>query len=363
MPFAAFAKNFFAQHKKYGSKDRKSIAHLCYCYFRLGKAVQSPPTENQVIIGLWLCSNQPNPVLEQLNPTLNELTTLTIEEKLNHPHAKGIVENIFPFSGSLSNGIDLQKFIQSYFTQPDVFLRIRKNTSQLFTLLDTSAIPYKLVSENTIAVPNTLKVDDILPMNEQVVIQDASSQKVGTIIQQYLPQAPKKVWDCCAASGGKSIMLYDLLPHFHLTVSDIRSSILYNLQKRFHEAKIKQYASFVADLTEPVAAFQEYDFIIADVPCSGSGTWGRTPEQLVYFKEEEIQRYAQLQSTIVKNILPALKKGACLAYCTCSVFKQENEKQIQYFQDTFGLKLIHQELITGYDMKADSLFIAILEKP
>ncbi|WP_126973514.1 RsmB/NOP family class I SAM-dependent RNA methyltransferase [Gynurincola endophyticus] len=362
MPFAAFAKQFFARHKKYGSKDRKSIAHLCYCYFRLGHYVQSGPTEEMVVLGLWLCSPAPNPVLQQLNAALNDTATLSIEEKLKQPVAAGVKEQLFPFQQHFSNGINTDRLVASYFVQPDVFLRIRSDRNTITSLLESQQIPYQFIRESSIAIPNNVKVDELLPLNEKVVIQDASSQEVGDVIKTHLPFTPKNVWDCCAASGGKSIMLYDLYPSFKLTVSDIRSSIMFNLQKRFHQAKIKQYASFVADLTQPVAAYQEYDFIIADVPCSGSGTWGRTPEQLVFFKEEEIHQYAQLQAQIVKNILPALKKGGCLAYCTCSVFLPENERQLQRMQDKFGLKLIHQQLITGYENKADSLFIALLQK-
>ena len=80
-------------------------------------------------------------------------------------------------------------------------------------------------------------------------MQDFSSQGVGGLL---LPVArgPLYVWDCCAASGGKSIMLYDLDPAIRLTVSDIRESILINLRKRFNEAGIKKYQSFVIYLTK-----------------------------------------------------------------------------------------------------------------
>lgn len=362
MPFAAFLKQYFAQHKKYGSKDRKSIAHLCYCYFRLGKSVSTTPTQENMILALWLCSSTPNPVLEQLNAELNAKAEWSLIDKLNDPAAKLISENHFPFQKYFSKTVDVQKLVSSYFTQPDVFLRLRNEGVEIQNILTKEGIPFQEIDHLMLSIPNNTKVDEILPLNEKVVIQDASSQKVGRFIKEYLPIQPRNVWDCCAASGGKSIMLVDMFPKFQLTVSDVRSSILFNLQKRFHQAKIKQYASFVADLTEPVAAEEEYDFIIADVPCSGSGTWARTPEQLVYFKEEEIQTYSSLQAEIVKNIIPALQKGGYLAYCTCSIFAKENEEQVQGMVEKFGLELIKHELIKGYDQKADSLFIALLKK-
>ena len=71
-PLANYLKKFFGSNKKYGSRDRKNIAHLCYCYFRPGKAAPSRPSpkgkeiEEKVIAGLFLCSNEPNELLQNL---------------------------------------------------------------------------------------------------------------------------------------------------------------------------------------------------------------------------------------------------------------------------------------------------------
>ena len=61
-PFGFFLKDFFARYKKYGSKDRKQISHLCYCYFRLGKAAMGLPVEERILMGLFLCSNESNEI-------------------------------------------------------------------------------------------------------------------------------------------------------------------------------------------------------------------------------------------------------------------------------------------------------------
>src|SRR5690606_27157702 len=112
------------------------------------------------------------------------------------------------------------------------------------------------------------------------------------------------VWDCCAASGGKSILAKDILKNIQLTVSDIRKSILINLEKRFASAGIKAYTAKVADLTDPSFSHSPlapserfsragthhsaFDLIICDAPCSGSGTWARTPEQLYNWTEARL---------------------------------------------------------------------------
>ncbi|HEY1201479.1 MAG TPA: Fmu (Sun) domain-containing protein, partial [Niastella sp.] len=173
-----------------------------------------------------------------------------------------------------------------------------------------------------------------------------------------------KIWDACAASGGKSILAFDTFKQPHLTVSDIRQSILINLEKRFATAGIKNYNSFVGDLSASTFNIRNsaFDIIITDVPCSGSGTWSRTPEQLYYFEPQQINKYSALQKNIVSNAIPYLKPGGFLLYCTCSVFKKENEEVVDFIQQQHSLQLKQLTLFTGYTMKADTLFGAVFQK-
>ena len=99
--------------------------------------------------------------------------------------------------------------------------------------------------------------------------------------------------------------------------------------------------------------------IILDAPCTGSGAWSRTPEQLYYFKKEKIDHYATLQKNIARNVITYLKSGGSLVYITCSVFKEENEDITEYIEKELKLKLVKIQLLKGYDKNADSLFIAV----
>ncbi|WP_315817440.1 hypothetical protein [Paraflavitalea speifideaquila] len=85
--------------------------------------------------------------------------------------------------------------------------------------------------------------------------------------------------------------------------------------------------------------------IIADVPCSGSGTWSRTPEQLYYFDPAGIVPYQELQKKIVGRVIKELAPGGHFLYITCSVFEGENEAVVQYIQEQFGLQVIKMELL------------------
>jgi 16S rRNA (cytosine967-C5)-methyltransferase len=137
------------------------------------------------------------------------------------------------------------------------------------------------------------------------------------------------------------------------------------LAKRFELAGIKNYHSVVTDLSvssAPMELQSQYDLLIADVPCSGSGTWSRTPEQLSFFNKSEIDRYAFLQKKIIENTVMNLKPGGSYVYITCSVFAKENEQNVAFMQEKFSLNLLKMEYLKGYEMQADTLFAALLKR-
>ena len=363
IPFSHFLKNFFSLEKKYGSRDRKMIASLCFNYFRIANSFSKDEIEKGLITGVYLFTNTQNEFLLNYNKEWNDSITLPIEQKA--ALAGLSIGKLFPFNHELSADIDMVKFNLSFLQQPDLFIRIRPGKKSVVKQkLDVSIIPFKEISHNCLAFSNGTKLDDILEINKDAVIQDLSSQNVANLFKlMHLPAKPL-IWDCCAASGGKSIMAYDYFPDNILTVSDIRASIIQNLKTRLNEAGVKQYTSFIADLTnlsEVTARIgeQKFDLIICDAPCSGSGTWGRTPEQLLFFKETEINKYSTLQKKIVQNILLQLKKGGYLLYITCSVFKKENEEVSDFILQNSNFQLLYQQLLKGYNDKADSMYAAL----
>lgn len=368
-PFASHLKKQFAANKKFGSKDRKQIAQLCYSYFRLGKSLQQCTVEEKLLAGLFLCHRSSNDLLQHLKPEWNDVIETAFEKKLqllnNEVHAAAV----FPFTDALSAGIDVEAFAFSHLQQPDLFLRIRPGRKETVVhQLKSADVSFQVKGDATIALPNTTKIEELIMLNKDAVVQDYSSQRVGELLKSLPPQTfhPKpSVWDCCAASGGKSIMAKDILGDIDLTVSDVRESILLNLKKRFAEAGIKNYNSKVIDLSHSpfTIHYSPFDLIIADVPCSGSGTWGRTPEQLSFFKQESIETYSALQKKICFNAGTKLKPGGYFLYITCSVFAKENETNVQWLQDELNLNLMKQELLIGYTQKADTMFAALLQKP
>jgi 16S rRNA (cytosine967-C5)-methyltransferase len=369
-PLHLYLKKYFSLHKKHGSRDRKQITALCYYYFRLGIGVSNEINrEDKLILSTFLLEKKSSSLLNSLKPEWNDKIHLNLPDKLKMVKDFFNANEIFPFENELSAGIDSYPFNVSFLTQPKLYIRIRPGFHErVIKKLNTAGISFEKINNNCLAFANNEKVSNVINIDEEAVIQDYNSQRIGEFITSYISHLTShiSVWDCCAASGGKSILAYDILKNIQLTVSDTRKNILENLRSRFAKAGIKNYQSFVADLSvsTPLKEIKERpDFIIADVPCSGSGTWARTPEQLHFFSKKDISKYATLQQNIVQNATQYLKEGGYLLYITCSVFKKENEDNVEFIRKKLNLELIESQYLKGYEMQADTLFAAMFKMP
>jgi 16S rRNA (cytosine967-C5)-methyltransferase len=362
IPLHTWLKDFFRVHPQMGSRDRRIVSTMVYGHYRLGHAVKMYSKEKRIIAGLFLCQDQPLELLNYFNPELCKQVSLPLTEKIAYfqttpDGADFRPEEIFPWKDQLSPGIDHLAFCLSFLRQPDLFLRIRPgHETTVREKLGAAAVEF--IPPATIRLPNGFKVEDYFTPDREIVIQDYNSQRIAEFLQ---PTAtPEFFWDACAASGGKSILAHDLYPKMELFVSDIRDSILRNLRSRFKTADIKKYHAFLVDLARqtPPASAAGADLILVDAPCTGSGTWGRTPEDAWFFNPEKIRRYSEVQKSILGNIAPQLSPDASLVYCTCSVFKKENEEMSAFIRDTLGLQEQARENLKGFDMRADTLFAA-----
>ncbi|WP_343668099.1 Fmu (Sun) domain-containing protein [Chitinophaga sp.] len=337
LPLHHFLKGFFKQHPYMGSRDRRHISQLVYSYYRLGYLYKEEKSvQERILLGSYLCKAE-------------EAENFAITPPEEIP-----LDSIFPFKKYLSDEIDPISFSQSFLRQPYLFIRTRKGKQEAIKkLLQRAEITFEEWGPTTLALPNSTKIDTIVTDKSWYEIQDASSQQVGNL---FNPKPGEQWWDSCAASGGKSILLLDKEPKVKLLVSDVRPSIISNLHMRFKEAGIRDYTSMVMDLTAPIALERRFDNIILDAPCSGAGTWGRTPENLSFFKEEQIKEYQYLQQTIAGNVVKLLKPGGSLIYITCSVFRGENEDVVAHLENTTSLKKQEGGIIPGYEKGADSMF-------
>jgi 16S rRNA (cytosine967-C5)-methyltransferase len=358
--------SYFKQNKQMGSSDRRWASRYVYSYFRLGKALMQLPAIERLAIADFLCNNDLSLITEHIFPAAIPHIANTVKEKVAFVKSQYVaftLEDVFPFKEELSEGIDKETFLLSLFVQPDLFIRVREtHLPAVKAKIEAAGVMVKEVSDTTLAMPNGTKLEQIIDDQRLYQVQDFSSQKTGAYFE---PRPYDNWWDCCAASGGKSLLIHSLEPKVKLLVSDVRETSLGNLQERFQLAGIKDYQKKVIDLlqnNDQILHHYEFDGILLDAPCSGAGTWGRTPEMLYFFEEYKVANYTKLQKVIAENVVRFLKSGKPLIYMTCSVFKAENEDVVNDMLAKFPLKLEQMELIKGYNDKADSMFVARLVK-
>ncbi|MDB5144660.1 MAG: RsmB/NOP family class SAM-dependent methyltransferase, partial [Mucilaginibacter sp.] len=317
-PLSKFLPGFYRQNKQMGSTDRKVASRLIYNYFRLGKALFNTPTEDRLMVAEFLCNSQTNSFLQHFKPEWALCIGFDMDEKLKlvktaYPAFK--LDDVFPWSADLSEGINKNAFLKSIFIQPDLFIRVRKGFDQhVKALLTKEGVVFKDEGNGCLALPNGTRLEAIFAQQNWFEVQDLSSQQTA---QYFKPNRWEAWWDACAASGGKSLLLNELQPDLKLVVSDIRESVLSNLDERFQQAGLIKYQKKLIDLTknvDPELHNYEFDGIILDAPCSGSGTWGRTPEMISQFQLQKIEFFRHLQQSIAANVVKYLKPGKPLIY-------------------------------------------------
>jgi 16S rRNA (cytosine967-C5)-methyltransferase len=363
-PLSKFLPGFYRQNKQMGSTDRRIAGRLLYNYFRLGRALPGVPPEERLFVAEFLCNTQLNSFIQHFKPDWAGCMGFGTDEKIGiiktvFPAFK--LDDVFPWTQQLSPGINKDAFLKSFFVQPDLFIRVNKGYEQQVKIVLTAAeVVFKDEGNNCISLPNGTRLEALFPNLHWFEVQDFSSQQTA---QFFKPAKWDAWWDACAASGGKSLLLHAQEPTVKLVVSDIRESILANLDERFQHAGITKYQKKLLDLTQNndlILHDYEFDGIILDAPCSGSGTWGRTPEMISQFETYNIEFFQKLQQSIVRNVVKYLKPGKPLVYITCSAFMAENEDVVNFMVKELGLKLVEQTTLKGYENKADTMFVARL---
>lgn len=372
LPLAIYLRQEFHKRRNMGSRDRRRTRDDVYNYFRIGTNFSDMSIAQRIAIGSYICNNINNPELDYIlsthSPFQVEQIPWSLDEKLKKvettlPEFK--VEYVFPFSKLLSSEINKNNFMLSFFRQPRLFIRMRKaSISKVINEIESKKISFQTYEEFPLAIsfPNTTPVHELKSfLDGDFEIQDLNSQRCADSIKLT---AGEKWWDACAGSGGKCLAILDKEPGLKLTVSDVRDSSLQNLRLRIKKVSARVTNILNIDLSiESPEIPGEFDGIIADVPCSGSGTWARTPENLSSFSENSLAgKYIPLQRKIIQNLTSALKSKKHLIYITCSVFKCENEENVQYFEKNFGLKCLSTQYYEGAELGADTMFIAVLEK-
>jgi 16S rRNA (cytosine967-C5)-methyltransferase len=185
-----------------------------------------------------------------------------------------------------------------------------------------------------------------------VELQDAASQAVV----ETLPLVDGlRVLDYCAGGGGKTLAigaLCDVSLHAH----DADPRRMRDLPARAERAglAVRQIA------TPNVAGAAPFDLVLADVPCSGSGSWRRAPEAKWAFSEARLAELLRIQSEILDRTADFVRDGGILAYATCSLLAEENVGQVRAFLARRSRFRLEKELRLTPLEGGDGFYLAVL---
>jgi len=203
-------------------------------------------------------------------------------------------------------------------------------------------------------------------------VQDMGAQQAATLLDLHTEQ---NVLDCCAAPGGKTCHMLEIEPTLNMLALDVSDQRLMRVQENLERLQLSAEL-MAADASQPDewSEGRQFDRILLDVPCSASGVIRRHPDIKLLRRKQDIPALIEIQQKILQKIWPLLVSGGKLLYATCSVFKDENENQLEQFlqqqQDAVEIKIAanwgherpHGRQIFPGDDDMDGFYYALLQK-
>ena len=154
----------------------------------------------------------------------------------------------------------------------------------------------------------------------RVAVQDAGSQLVALLVGQG-----KTILDCCAAPGAKTALLARRNPNALVVTTELHP----HRARLLRDLVCLPNVRIVGGDASQLPFLRAFDRILADVPCSGTGTLARNPEIKWRLKTEDLDDLQARQIAILKSALGQLAVGGRLIYSTCSMEREENEAVVE----------------------------------
>ena len=210
-----------------------------------------------------------------------------------------------------------------------VFLRVnlaRATPAQALAALEEEGIgaePHPLADSALKVTAGARRLAQARAYREGLVeLQDASSQAMLALAPVLAGQT---VLDYCAGGGGKALALAAAQPGAKITAHDIDAARMADIAPRAARAGAR------ITLARPGALRGRFDLVLVDAPCSGSGTWRRSPEAKWRLTPARLDELVALQAAILAQASGLVAPGGRLFYMTCSVLDVENSSQISAF--------------------------------
>ena len=380
-------RKYFSMRRYAGSKDRRTVTNLLYEVIRRWGFLSDISENNHrkmVMAQLKLSGDDPVQYFtgDKHAPDLITADERSFiqnleQEKLEHHRLN------YPqwLEGDLKNRFN-DKFEQELIAlneRAPLTLRIVRNAKQILEFLDAKNIAYRkgIHANSAIILEEQTQIRDWPIYRKGLVeIQDEAAQ----VAVKYVELRPgQQVMDLCAGAGGKSLAAAGYMANKgQIYAFDTVEARLKDFKTRAKRSKHHIFQTFVLtdkNRTQKLAEFSgKMDRVIVDVPCSGSGTWRRNPENRWRLTPERLKEYTNIQASLLNEAWNATKVGGRTIYMTCSILKCENEDRIEKFLNEHddaklipirkrGIEQLEGTLqLSPFSRGTDGFFVAILEK-
>lgn len=219
--------------------------------------------------------------------------------------------------------------------KPSIYLRVNTlkiNRDELIQLLEKQEVK----CEKVLFIDEAIKVNNLKNIENNELykkgfftIQDISSMLVGKVLN---PKENSQVIDICSAPGGKTTHIATLMNNTGKVVSrDIYNHKINLIKNSVNRLGLKNVTVELFDaLNLDKESVEKFDYVLADVPCSGLGIIRRKPE-IKYKEKDEFKDLPKLQREILQNASKYVKVGGTLVYSTCTVQDNENIEVVESF--------------------------------
>lgn len=192
-------------------------------------------------------------------------------------------------------------------------------------------------------------------------VQDESSMLAGIMAEPF-PGA--RVLDVCAAPGGKTFHMADMLSGTGKIIArDVSAYKIEKIQEnldRFAFSNVELQIQNALELTEETLEWA--DIVIADLPCSGLGIMGKKKDIKYNASPENQKELVRLQRAILSVVWRYVKPGGILMYSTCTIHSEENEKNVRWLTEHYPFRLEAQRQLLPGRETCDGFFMARLRR-
>ncbi len=295
-------------------------------------------------------------------PTLNWVEKITLFIEKGVPDIKDAPDNVLfevP-EWIISHVPDAKNELPAMLGIAPIVLRANGNRDNIQKMLadegvithKTTLSPYGLILQSYQNLTNLKAYKKGL-----IEIQDEGAQALSLEIGV---KSHDDVFDFCAGAGGKSLIFAQMMQNKGF-IQDYDASYkrLSELSKRAKRANV----SIIKVVYKLPDAFKKFNHVVVDAPCSGTGTWRRSPDMRFNLTEKQLENIVQKQADILDVAKNYVKAGQYLSYITCSLTRDENEQQIDNFMaknPDFHIK--KQMRYSPFISNTDGFFLCVMQK-